>query len=317
MTSKLISLDVFDTAIFRTVYEPTDIFKLVEKEVGNDFYKKRIEAERKAATKFKFYNLADIYSFLKPEFEPSVEIEMELNCCMGNEKLIKKYNKNPKKFIFISDMYLPSYIIESMLKSVGYKNPKVYVSCEVRANKGGGELFKKVQEITGKEIGTHYGDNYIADIEGAKLAGIKNVVFNPALHTTKLSLPMVKDPILKKMLALMEYNNPKDRIVFTHAPLVSEFTKWVLSQRKLGQKIFFLSRDMYVPYKLAKDVLGAEDVFYLHASRRSLADACLQSSNKEIKDRISLIFSEEEIKRRKQADTSEILKYLKQFNSEQ
>ena len=313
MTNKLISLDVFDTAIYRTVYEPKDIFKLVEKEVGNNFYQKRIEAEEKAARKFKYYNIADIYSFLRPEFEPSIEIEFELSNCMANQQLLAKYNKSPNKYIFISDMYLPSYLIADMLKKVGYKNPRVFVSCELQACKGNGELFKKVQEQVGP-IDTHYGDNYIVDIEGAKLAGIKNTVFHPALHKIDFNLPMVKDPQIKKISALMKYRDPKEQIAFAHAPLVSEFTKWVLQIREPGQKIFFLSRDMYVPYKIAKEVLKAPDVYYLHASRRSLASACLQSNNEELKKRISSIFSPEEVERREKIDTFEILNYLNQFN---
>ena len=46
------SIDIFDTAIFRDVYEPTDIFQLVEDVVGNGFKKQRIDAESKAHKQF-------------------------------------------------------------------------------------------------------------------------------------------------------------------------------------------------------------------------------------------------------------------------
>ena len=311
MTNKLISLDVFDTALFRAVFEPTDIFKLIEDKVGNNFFQKRVEAENKARGKDPYYNIADIYEFL-PEFDVQMEISMEFNNCIANQKLLKEYNKNPNRFVFISDMYLPSSTLIGLLKNIGYKNPRVFVSCEQRACKADGRLFERVQSILGP-IDTHYGDNYVADIEGAKKAGIKKVVFNPALHNEDLSLPMIRNPQLKKLIALMKYHSPKDQIIFAHAPLVSEFTKWVLANREPGQKVFFLSRDMYVPYLLAKNVLKAPDVYYIHVSRRSIANACLQSKDKEIKERISLIFSEEEIERRKKADTSEILSYLNKF----
>ncbi|MBR4328561.1 MAG: hypothetical protein IKP71_01810, partial [Candidatus Riflebacteria bacterium] len=58
------SLDVFDTALLRTVYQPTDIFKLVEQDVCRDFYQKRREAERQASIKYPFYNVYNIYEFL-------------------------------------------------------------------------------------------------------------------------------------------------------------------------------------------------------------------------------------------------------------
>lgn len=313
MTNKLVSIDVFDTAIFRTVFEPKDIFKLVEEKVGGDFYNKRIEAEAKAAQKFTYYNIGDIYSFLRPEFNPSEEIDMEFLNCVANQELLKMYNKNPKKYIFISDMYLPSYIIKEMLKKVGYKNPRVFVSCEMMATKANGKLFQKVQEQIG-EIECHYGDNYVADIEGAKAAGIERVVFNPALHNRSLNLPMINNTFLKKYIALNYHRDPRDKIALYTVPLITEFTKWVLLQRQKGQKIFFLSRDMYMPYILAKEELKAPDVYYIHASRRSLAKACLQSSNEALINRVSDLFSQSELEDKKHNDIQDITLYLNKFN---
>ena len=57
------SFDVFDTAILRAVYEPKDIFRLVEQKVGKDFYKKRIEAERRAQKEKPAYSIKDIYKY--------------------------------------------------------------------------------------------------------------------------------------------------------------------------------------------------------------------------------------------------------------
>ena len=312
MINSIVSLDVFDTALFRTVFEPKDIFKLIEDKVGKDFYKKRIEAEKKAAEEFTFYNLGDIYKYL-PEFSAFDELEMEYKNCIANFNILNMYNKNPEKYVFISDMYLPSYQIEGLLEKVGYKTPRVFVSCEMRAMKAGGKLFQKVQDKVGK-ISCHYGDNYIADIEGAKLAGIQKVVFKPALYNRDIKIPIVNNPFLKRYLALAHYKNPQDKVASYIVPLITEFTKWVLSQRKKGQKVFFLSRDMYIPYVLAKEVLHAPDVYYLHVSRRSMADLCLHSSNQELKDRISSLFSEEEIKQRNQSNLQEILHYLEQFH---
>ena len=35
------SIDIFDTALFRDVYEPADIFQLLEDVFGNNFKQKR------------------------------------------------------------------------------------------------------------------------------------------------------------------------------------------------------------------------------------------------------------------------------------
>ena len=71
------SIDIFDTALFRDVYEPTDIFQLLEDVFGNNFKQKRIDAENRARKQCDFYNIDQIYSFL-PGFDKQEEIKMEL-----------------------------------------------------------------------------------------------------------------------------------------------------------------------------------------------------------------------------------------------
>lgn len=309
------SLDVFDTALFRNVYLPTDIFKLVEQEVCKNFQTKRIEAENKARVKNFYYDIYDIYEFL-PEFDVEMEIQMELNNCKANPKILELYNQNPSDYVFISDMYLPSKIIKKMLEKVGYKNPKVFVSCEMKALKGDGALFRKVQEVLGHSIQKHYGDNYGVDIEGAQKAGIPETEFSPALHKIEKPVPAVRDPKLKKYLAeiLCGDKDAVDKIALLTLPLVLGFTKWVLRQRKPGQKIFFLSRDMLASYIIAKEYLNAPDVYYLHASRRSLSAACLKAKDKRLIDKMWLILTEEEINQKRAEGTDEVLKYLNKFN---
>ena len=60
----LVSLDVFDTAIFRKVIHPENIFDLIEEDVGRNFKSKRIEAQNKARLKDIYYTISDIYKFL-------------------------------------------------------------------------------------------------------------------------------------------------------------------------------------------------------------------------------------------------------------
>ena len=278
------SFDVFDTAVFRRVFKPIDIFHLLEDKLGNDFYNKRMDAEDKAREINPYYTLEDIYKFL-PEFSIDNELAVEYENIYVNPDILREYNKDPKNSVFISDMYLTSDKIIKILENAGYENPKVFVSCEMKACKGTGELFTEVEKKLGGQISKHYGDNYVADLLGAKKAGIPEVVFNPPLEKHNINLPMVNDPVFEKLLAIAEvYGSPEEQLTFYVSPLISEFTKWILSKRKEGQKIFFLSRDMIVPYKLATEVLGAKDVYYLHASRKSLAPFILKSKNKSLKE---------------------------------
>lgn len=305
------SFDVFDTAIERSVYLPSDIFKLIEEKVGNDFYTKRIEAEKEISKTIPYYTLKDIYSLL-PEFSMDEELTAELENCYANKEILTEYEKDPEHSVFISDMYLPSEVIEKMLEKVGYTNPRVFVSCELKALKFSGEAFKKVMKKLKGKISIHYGDNYVADIEGARRAKVPETRFKPALHTRKLNLPVVKDTTLKKLCALIEDNaSGEEQLVFYVTPLVTEFTKWVIRERKEGQKVFFLSRDMYIPYRLASEVLKEPDIYYIHASRKSLASVCLKSPDKELVERMSWILSEDELKSKEEESIEETIKYLK------
>lgn len=311
----VISLDVFDTALLRNVYAPQDMFTLIEQDVCRDFARKRKDAENKAREKNFYYNIYDIYEFL-PEFDVNVEIQAELENCKANIDVLKMYMKNPDNYVFISDMYLPSKVICSMLERIGYKHPRVFVSCEMKALKWDGALFSKVQKVIGEKISKHYGDNYVADIEGAQKAGIYDVQFKPALHNIKVNLPAVRDVRLKKYLAevLVSKRTAEDKIALLMAPIILSFTKWVLKQRKEGQKIFFLSRDMITAYRIATEILGEKDVYYLHASRRSLGAASLKSGNKGLIDKMWLILNSQEMKEFENRDVNETLKYLNRYD---
>lgn len=238
------SLDIFDTAVFRDVYEPKDIFTLVEQKVGNNFRAKRIEAEKQTSKQFPFYNIDQIYKLL-PEFNPQDEIDMEFNHVYANPKILEMYKQNPKNFVFISDMYLSTKVLTKLLEKVGYEKPRIFVSCDEKCNKGSGVLFEKVIRKIGP-IEKHYGDNYKSDILGCIKHKIKPV-FYPALHNRPLNLPMVKNPLLKKYATAIETSQEKPLTKMTkyYAPLIYEFTKWVIKKKKTRTNNIF-SKQRYV-----------------------------------------------------------------------
>ena len=89
----LISLDVFDTAIFRKVLYPTDIFNLVEDEVGRNFKVQRIDAQNKCRKINIHYTLLDIYKNL-PTFNPKDEIKAEYVNCEANSYILNLQYRN-------------------------------------------------------------------------------------------------------------------------------------------------------------------------------------------------------------------------------
>lgn len=268
---QLISFDVFDTAIFRKVYKPTDIFDLVENKVGKNFKKLRLEAQDKARRKKANYNLNDIYAFL-PQFDKKVELQTELENCYANEEILKIYNSKKYDCVFISDMYLSSYQIANLLIKCGYKNPKVYSSSSCNCHKSDGLLFAYVQKELGRSIDKHYGDNYKSDILGAKIAKIKETIFNGNLETLTKITPEISSSKTLKLQILNEISDKPiaERIGYLWGTSIFEFTKWVVDSATADQTIFFNSRDGFVPYLIARYILKTKKkIKYCRLSRRS------------------------------------------------
>ena len=268
----LISLDVFDTAVFRKVFKPTDIFRIVEDEVGHNFYNLRIEAQNKARKKSIFYNIFDIYRYI-PQFDLKEEIKAEYSNCKANPYILDMYNNSKDEFIFISDMYLPEKVIIGMLERCGYKNPKVFVSCDYNAVKGDGKLFKVVEEVLGRKIDKHIGDNYHCDILGAKRARINETEYiGPAIYNKEVVTPELKDVRLRKLLIDEELSNADiaEKIGYLFAPLTLAFTKKVLDEATYDQNIFFNARDSFLMYVIARWILKTDKkIKYCRFSRKS------------------------------------------------
>ena len=125
---EVISFDVFDTCIFRPFENPVDLFYLLEAKNGViNFNTLRIDAEASARQKTGKPNFeVDIYDIyeeishrcrLKKE-DAEKEISLEKEVCYANPYMLKVFKilkKKNKKLIAISDMYLPSKVINDML----------------------------------------------------------------------------------------------------------------------------------------------------------------------------------------------------------
>lgn len=195
--SEVISFDIFDTLIERTVLSPQDVFLIVGQTVlgeadAQKFLVDRTQAERTARQNAMNgeVTLDEIYACLPAAYENKkenlklAEIQTELDCCRRKNSMADVYQyaiASGKGVYLISDMYLPLEIIKRMLSKCGisgYKN--CYVSCEQQCNKITGELFKKV--ISENKIDSsrmiHIGDSIQADFRGAKRARIKALLIS-------------------------------------------------------------------------------------------------------------------------------------------
>lgn len=178
-TVDTVSFDIFDTLLVRKVLEPTDVFVLMETEEGAAGYAKaRVYAEKRARESLDKADITldDIYEFIPRRyrvFQP-IEKTYELRLLVRNPIAYQLYAASlraGKRVIAVSDMYLDSALLRSILEREGYDRlESVFVSNEAGATKWTGKLFHSVATELGLRPTRilHVGDNYQSDFEKAK-----------------------------------------------------------------------------------------------------------------------------------------------------
>lgn len=299
-THSIVFFDVFDTLLTRDCAHPSNVFELVEKSYNkqektcpvHDFYNLRKTAEKKCAQNVFAPNLDEIYDCLSLDSEmksrlKTIEIETELKLS------IKKYTgyalycyakEQRKKIVAVSDMYLGADIISKMLISAGYDVDNVIVSCDNRAEKYNGELFKiAIKEIasTEKDI-VHFGDNPVSDVIGAMRAGIdclwiparKNLAYFKKIgnyFADGFLLPFVANRVslLDNRITALGYE--------TCGPMIVGFCQWLHQKLHDGHfnKALFCARDLLQTYQIYLEMYPEDKdlACYFYASRKSLQPA--------------------------------------------
>jgi predicted HAD superfamily hydrolase len=189
MKYDIITFDIFDTLITRKLYEPDDLFRLMQyklkKSKIGDFYSLRKEAEKLAVSrKIDNVNIYDIYkalaeiAHLEEEEVTSIrdlEIQLEVENCIPRKEVKCIFDAlilADKKVILLSDMYLTRNLIEKMLAKCGYYGYyDMWVSCDVGCRKGNGEMWDCFFEKYGDRRTIHVGDNEVSDIKNVSKRG--------------------------------------------------------------------------------------------------------------------------------------------------
>jgi HAD superfamily hydrolase (TIGR01549 family) len=193
----VISLDIFDTLIYRPFSNPTDLFYLIGIELEYmDFTRVRMEAEEAARWKKhkkvgsfevrldEIWDELALRTGLDGRIGTETEIRFEKELCYANPDMLNVYKRLKalgKKIIYTSDMYLPAEALLDILKKSGYEREQLFLSCYENSNKYSGELFAKVKKTLGENLKyVHVGDNERSDVEKAKKAGFATCpVANP------------------------------------------------------------------------------------------------------------------------------------------
>lgn len=181
---EVISFDIFDTLIKRSVAKPTDVFKVIEDKTGIEgFALDRMTGEKRARDKTAsgevtlaeiYSNMENVSSNLRPEIM-ELECKTEAEVCFVNEKVVPLYEycKKRKRIVIASDMYLPHDVIEKLLHQnniSGYE--KIYLSNELNLSKRQGEMYDFIKSDIGKSKIVHIGNSFKADYLNAVLRGL-------------------------------------------------------------------------------------------------------------------------------------------------
>ncbi|QDH16639.1 hypothetical protein [Swingsia samuiensis] len=192
--AEVVSFDVFDTLLIRTVADPTDVFTIIERKLNIlGFAEARIQAEHKARSlsweKHETHevNIYDIYKqfsikgkkFTKRDIEKFVAAELEIEKSVLKASPIVKgvYEKAlelGKTVIAVSDMYLSEEHVRSFLEKEGYNIKKIFVSSDYKSSKHEGGLYEDVAKklnVSLKKI-VHFGDNFHSDVSVALEKGV-------------------------------------------------------------------------------------------------------------------------------------------------
>lgn len=190
----VISFDIFDTLIMRNVLYPSDVYDLTEKkiiQVSGEIYgfaKERIKAEKELKA-FSEPTLDEIYDRIACAFQLTdaqralwKKLELETEKLLLTPRIHIKdaleYAERTGKYVyFVSDMYITSKDLETLLSACGIKGfKKIFVSCEYGMSKSQG-LFEVMKAEAYEQYGAgcrilHIGDHQNADIRSGKAAGI-------------------------------------------------------------------------------------------------------------------------------------------------
>ncbi|MCK5057139.1 MAG: HAD-IA family hydrolase [Candidatus Aminicenantes bacterium] len=318
---ELLSVDLFDTLITRSVAFPADIFYALEKKIKN-FAEARIKSEYQLREEKGFKQEVthdEIYSRLRAELGLSetqsnrvreMEMALEEQCILPIEPVVnalKEIKKTLKiKVILISDTYLPEAFIAKILKKHRLSGlfDRLYISSTHGVQKSTGSMFrfvKKEENIPVKKW-LHIGDNEESDYKIPRKMGIRARWFQEA-HLARCEKTFAPHPgsgsshsaftaLLRQARLDCPYKKANEKMIWNttidvSAPLMIAYVQWCLNKaRSLGlSRVYFLARDGQVLFKIAgilnRSSPSPLDIRYLYVSRQSLLFPAMQGIDKE------------------------------------
>jgi FMN phosphatase YigB (HAD superfamily) len=261
---KTVSLDVFDTIVFRKVACPAEVFShafgFVPQQFNinmcaAEFQELRVHAEKQAKrnTLSGEVSLEDIYAKLPFSAEVTARL---LQAELSAEKslsfvyppmtqLIIELQTLGIEVLLISDMYLSATQIRQCFFATCpvLQNLPLFVSSEHQLNKSAGLMFNHVaeQKQLDKSTWLHLGDNPLSDFNMPKQQGIQAWCLSPQLddsaifHLESTLFPTKQHFNAARSLASVHYADTSEPVAFNigslvWGPILFSFIDWVINQ---------------------------------------------------------------------------------------
>lgn len=308
---KISSFDIFDTCLIRKCGTPENFFDVLSLKAFNympqewerqEFVVARRLTEQNLWEKNPYYYISDIwdafdwqYSSLKSnaelcQLEQDLESQMLVPVLSMREK-VSRCRKRGDRIIFISDMYLSSEFLINKLRECGFyqDGDALYVSCECKAAKWNGELFKYVKEkesIKSYCNWHHHGDNKVGDYKVPRKLGIRCTLVNHAYtpyqsiwkksdFSLSVKYPSIIAGLSHALRYSTEWNTHTDFVLDIIAPFYCSWVYQILedAQKRSIRRLYFCARDAYQIHKIAlamQDQFPNVDIKYVYMSRVSL-----------------------------------------------
>ena len=307
--AKLITLDVFETALARTLAHHDDVFALASwrgiRRLALDSKVEDLVAARRAAHRLALdaaraagraeTTIEEIYAHHSMTDESvraallAEELATERDVCVANPRILalhRELTTGGARVAFLSDTPFSAEFVRALLRDAGYAGElEIYVSSAFGMTKAQGDLYRDVAAAAGVSPASHWhiGDNLGADVVRAKSRGVSPLWYRPRLRKTHAapaggSDASIARSVLDGTRAALGLARPSARATIGAAvagPVYLAFAQWLM--RHLAQdpvsRVFFLARDAFVlkaVYERLADPEREPPFNYLVVSRRSL-----------------------------------------------
>lgn len=297
--SDVVSFDIFDTLIFRSLEKPVDVFQLIGDRLGlMDFVTIRRLGEWDArvncyeAEGHMEVTLPEIWERIYLDLGAGaaggmeIEQEVEKEICYGNPFMLavwKRLQDMGKTIIVNTDMYLSEQCLTEILEKNGFTGmKKLYVSGTLKKSKAKGNLYELVKaDFPAATQFIHVGDNLHSDVKMAKRAGFASLHYLPMNTNTMLYRAQDMSPLIgsayRATVNARLYNGlntyPMEYeygyiygglFVLGYCHYIHDYV-----EKNAVDKVLFLSRDGEILQKVYQKMYPEEETAYVYWSRKA------------------------------------------------